>query len=174
MCAAAAALLGAAACGGPDSREEAQSGAEERTAVEMKDYGSEPTVLDIEEYTLANGNFRTTLWTGGNLQLTLMSVPVGGEIGLEQHPDIDQFLRIEQGEAEVRMGDSREQLDFVRPASADCAVFVPAGKWHNVVNKGEVPLKLYSIYAPAEHAHGTVHKTYEEAMAAEHEHHHHR
>lgn len=134
------------------------------------DTGPEPTVLDIEARTCDNELFRTTLWTGGNLQLTVMSIPVGGEVGLEQHDGIDQFLRIEQGDAEVRMGDSADRLDFVRPASADHAILVPAGKWHNIVNTGDRPLKLYSIYAPAEHPHGTVHRTYEEAMAAEHDH----
>ena len=136
----------------------------------FKDYGAEPTVLDIESYTLANENFRTVLWTGGNLQLTVMAIPVGGEVGLEQHHDIDQFLRIEQGTARVLMGDSRDRLDFVREASADFAILVPAGKWHNILNTGQEPLKLYSVYAPAEHPHGTVHRTAEEAAAAEAEH----
>ena len=63
----------------------------------------EPAVLDIEAYTLGNENFRTALWTGTNLQVTLMTIPVGGEVGLELHPDIDQFLRIEEGEAKVMM-----------------------------------------------------------------------
>lgn len=136
----------------------------------FKDYGAEPTVLDIESYTLANENFRTVLWTGGNLQVTVMAIPVGGEVGLEQHHDIDQFLRIEQGTARVLMGDSRDRLDFVREASADFAILVPAGKWHNILNTGQEPLKLYSVYAPAEHSHGTVHRTAEEAAAAEAEH----
>ena len=126
---------------------------------------------NIETRTCDNEDFRRTLWTGGNLQLTVMSIPVGSEVGLERHADIDQFLRIEEGEAEVRMGDSADRLDFVCPASADHAIFVPAGKWHNIVNNGDQPLKLYSIYAPAEHPHGTAHRTYEEAMAAEQDHH---
>lgn len=138
---------------------------------EWRDRGPEPTVLDIETRTCDNEDFRRALWTGGNLQLTVMSIPIGGEVGLERHADIDQFLRIEEGEAEVRMGDSADRLDFVCPASADHAIFVPAGKWHNIVNNGDRPLKLYSIYAPAEHPHGTVHRTYEEAMAAEQDHH---
>lgn len=138
--------------------------------IELKDYGAEPAVLDIEAYTLGNENFRTALWTGTNLQVTLMTIPVGGEVGLELHPDIDQFLRIEEGEAKVMMGDSKEDLDYVRTAKADHAVFVPAGKWHNLVNIGDKPLKLYSIYAPVEHPYGAVHKTYDDAMAAEHLH----
>lgn len=138
--------------------------------VVFKDYGAEPTVLDIEDYTLGNENFRTTLWTGNTLQVTVMSIPVGCDVGLEQHHNIDQFLRIEQGTAQVMMGDSEDNLDFVREASDDFAILVPAGKWHNIVNKGDKPLKIYSIYAPAEHPHGTVHKTQQEAMEAEHHH----
>ena len=136
-------------------------------AVVLQDYGTEPTVLNIESYTLGNENFRTVLWTGNNLQVTLMTIPVGGDVGLEQHMGIDQFLRIEEGMAQVMMGDSQDKLDFVRDVEDDYAIFVPAGKWHNIVNK---PLKLYSIYAPAEHPHGTVHKTQQEAMEAEHAH----
>lgn len=138
--------------------------------VVLKDYGAEPTVLNIESYTLSNENFRTALWTGSNLQVTVMAIPAGGEVGLELHHDIDQFLRVEQGSAQVMMGDSAENLDFVREVSDDYAIFVPAGKWHNIVNKGDKTLKIYSIYAPAEHPHGTVHKTQQEAMEAEQKH----
>lgn len=138
--------------------------------IDLKDYGAEPTVLNIDSYTLANDNFRTALWTGKNLQVTLMSIPVDGDVGLEQHMTIDQFLRIEEGEGVVMMGDSEDNLDFIRDVSADDAVFVPAGKWHNIVNKGDAPLKIYSIYAPVEHPHGTVHATQQEAEEAEHAH----
>jgi mannose-6-phosphate isomerase-like protein (cupin superfamily) len=130
--------------------------------VVLKDYGAEPTVLDIDAYTLSNDNFRVALWTGTQLQVTLMSVPVGGEIGLEAHPDSDQFFRIEEGQAKVLIGDTEESLTFVTDASEDFAIFVPAGKWHNLINTGDKPLKIYSIYAPVEHPHGTVHKTIEE------------
>ena len=129
----------------------------------FKDYGAEPTVLDIESYTLANENFRTVLWTGGNLQVTVMAIPVGGDVGLELHNGIDQFLRVEEGTAQVMMGDSADRIDVQR-------FVVPAGKWHNIVNKGDKPLKIYSIYAPAEHPHGTIHKTQQESMEAEHAH----
>ncbi len=136
----------------------------------FKDYGAEPTVLDIESYTLANENFRTVLWTGGNLQVTVMAIPVGGDVGLELHNGIDQFLRVEEGTAQVMMGDSADKLDFVKEVKDDYAIFVPAGKWHNIVNKGDKTLKIYSIYAPAEHPHGTIHKTQQESMEAEHAH----
>ena len=140
------------------------------TDVILKDYGPEPTVIDIDAYTMSNDNFRTALWTGTKLQLTLMSIPVGGEIGLEQHPDTDQFLRIEDGKAEVLMGDDKESLTFAQTAETDFAIMIPAGKWHNIINTGDKPLKLYSVYSPVEHPRGTIHKTYEEAEEAEAEH----
>ena len=144
--------------------------AKAQTEVVFKDYGAEPTVLDIDAYTMSNDNFRTALWTGTLLQVTLMSIPVGGEVGLEQHNNTDQFLRVEDGKAKVVMGDSKESLSFVKTAEKDFAIFVPAGKWHNIINTGDKPLKLYSIYSPVEHPHGTVHKTFEEAEEAENQH----
>ncbi|UTX51510.1 cupin domain-containing protein [Candidatus Saccharibacteria bacterium TM7i] len=135
----------------------------------MQDHGPNPYVVNIEELTLENENFRTAAWTGANMQMTLMTIQPGDDIGLEVHEDHDQFLRIEQGLATVLMGDSEATLDSW-DAEDDYAIFVPAGKWHNVVNTGDQPLKLYSIYAPAEHAHGTIHLTKEEAEAAEHDH----
>ena len=139
-------------------------------AVVLKDYGAEPTVLDIDAYTTTNDNFRTALWTGTHFQVTLMSIPVGGEVGLEQHTTTDQFLRIEEGNARVMMGDSETSLTFVQLAEKDFAIIVPAGKWHNIINTGDKPLKLYSIYSPVQHPFGTVHKTFEEAEEAEHDH----
>lgn len=136
----------------------------------LKDYGPEPLVLNIDDYTLNNTNFRTTLWTGANLQVTLMSIPVNGEVGLELHNDLDQFLRIEEGVAEVFMGDTENELTYQRKAEEDDAIFVPAGKWHNIINKGDKPLKLYSIYAPQEHPHGTIHIDKAASDADEHHH----
>ncbi|RNA68572.1 cupin domain-containing protein [Alteribacter keqinensis] len=134
---------------------------------DIQDYGQTPYVVDIEEIVKQNDTFRTALWTGEHLQLTLMSIEVGESIGLEVHPDVDQFLRIEEGEGLVQMGDSEDNLTFETKASSDYAIFVPAGKWHNLTNTGDVPLKLYTIYAPPEHPFGTVQKTKEDAMAAE-------
>ena len=138
--------------------------------VTLKDYGAEPTALNIDAYTMSNDNFRTALWTGTKLQVTLMTIPVGGDIGLELHTDVDQFLRIEDGTAKVLMGDTEESLTFTQTVGKDYAIFVPAGKWHNLINIGNKPLKLYSIYSPVEHPHGTVHQTQEEAEEAEHQH----
>lgn len=132
-----------------------------------KDYGPAPIVVNIEDVTLANNAFRSALWTGEYLQVTLMSIPVGGDIGVELHPDTDQFIRIEQGEGLAQMGTSKDNLYFQTKVGADEAVIVPAGIWHNIKNIGMVPLKVYSIYAPPHHPHGTVHLTKADAIAAE-------
>jgi len=131
------------------------------------DFGPNPFVVDISKATLHNDTFRTALWTGEHLQLTLMSIPVGEDIGLEVHPSVDQFLRIEEGHGLVQMGASRDNLTFQQPAFDDFAVFVPAGTWHNLTNTGNKPLKLYSIYAPPNHPRGTVHQTKAIAEASE-------
>ena len=125
----------------------------------LRDYGPEPFVINIDKATKQNDTFRSALWTGNHLQLTLMSIPVGGEVGVEMHPDTDQFLRIEQGQGLAMMGNSKANLNFQRSVSKDYAIFVPAGTWHNLINKGGIPLKLYSIYAPPHHPRGTVHVT---------------
>ncbi len=131
------------------------------------DFGSEPFVINIDQATKKNPTFRTALWTGKHLQLTLMSINPGEDIGLETHPNTDQFLRVEEGEGLVQMGDKRERLDFRQQVADDDVILIPAGKWHNLTNTGKKPLKLYSIYAPPEHPFGTVHETKAIAMAAE-------
>lgn len=136
----------------------------------LKDYGTDPFTININASTIDNNNFRLALWTGSHLQLTLMSINVGEDIGLEMHPDVDQFIRIERGNAEVTMGDMKDMVSFRENLKDDDIVIIPAGKWHNIINTGNQPLKLYSIYAPANHPHGTVHKTKQDAMAAEHNH----
>jgi len=131
------------------------------------DYGPSPLVVNIEEVTKQNRAFRSALWTGEHFQLTLMSIRPGEDIGLEIHPDVDQFLRIEEGRGLVRMGKQRDRLDFQERVSDDFAIIIPAGTWHNVINTGLMPLKLYSIYAPPQHPWGTVHETKKDAEAAE-------
>lgn len=128
-------------------------------SVDKTDHGPHPYVVNIEEATVSNDTYRTTLWTGKNLQLTVMAIAPGDDIGLEVHEDHDQFLRIEEGTGKVQMGPAEDQLTFEQIAEDDDAIFIPAGSWHNVTNTGDQPLKLYSIYAPPEHAHGTVHPT---------------
>lgn len=135
--------------------------------VRTQDYGKQPFVLDINQATLQNNTFRTAIWTGTYLQTTLMSIPVYGDIGLERHPALDQFLRIEQGQGVVQMGKDKNNLTFQQPVRDDYAIYIPAGYWHNLTNVGNIPLKLYSIYAPPNHPLGTVHATKADAMAAE-------
>lgn len=130
---------------------------------EIRDFGSEPLVFNIDHATNMNQNFRTTLWTGNNMQLTLMSIPVRGDIGVEIHHDVDQFIRIESGRAKVYMGSSRNSMSEKAYVDGRYAIIIPAGTWHNIVNVGNHPIKLYSIYAPPQHLFGTVHKTKEDA-----------
>jgi mannose-6-phosphate isomerase-like protein (cupin superfamily) len=127
-------------------------------------------VIDIEQYTLQNETFRTAVWTGSLMQMTVMTLQPGEDIGLELHTTIDQFLRVEQGSGIMMMGDTEENLDFQERVEDDFAIFIPAGKWHNLLNDSDEPLKLYSIYAPVEHPHGTVHETREEGIEHDHDH----
>lgn len=135
--------------------------------MQLGDYGPYPFAINIDAATKANQNFRTALWTGPHLQLTLMSLMPGEDIGLERHENTDQFLRIEQGKGAVMMGDNPNNPSFKQVVSDGYAFIVPAGTWHNLTNIGTTPLKLYSIYAPVKHPLGTVHKTKADAEAAE-------
>jgi len=139
--------------------------------INLNDYGPEPFVVNINAATKQNNNYRTTLWTGTHLQLTLMSIRPGEDIGLELHPNVDQFIRIEEGQGIVKMGDRKDNLYYQQKVYDDYAIIIPAGKWHNLINIGNRPIKLYSIYAPPQHPYGTVHETKEIAQADE-EHHH--
>jgi mannose-6-phosphate isomerase-like protein (cupin superfamily) len=109
-------------------------------------------VENIEEATTSNGDFRRVLYTGKNLQLVLMTLQPGEEIGEEVHEDRDQFFRIEDGRGTVYIDGTPSEVED------DFAVIVPAGARHNVVNSGDEPLKLYTIYGPPEHRDRTVHK----------------
>ena len=123
------------------------------------DFGPNPYAVCIEKITEENCFFRRALWTGEHLQLTLMSINVGGDIGLEIHPDTDQFIRIEEGQGIVKMGMTQNNLDFQASVCGGSAFFVPAGTWHNLINTGCRPIKLYSIYAPPKHPRCTIHET---------------
>ena len=112
---------------------------------------------NIEEATVRNEDFRRVLYTGANLQLVLMTLQPGDEIGAEVHPDRDQFFRIEEGEGVIDI-DGRENR-----VADDFAVIVPAGARHNVRNTGSQPLRLYTIYAPPEHKDQVVQSTKAEA-----------
>ena len=130
---------------------------------EIRDYGCEPFIFNINHATNMNQNFRTALWTGRAMQLTLMSIPVHGDIGIEMHDDVDQFIRIESGRAKVYMGSCRNNLQEQACVDGNYAIIIPAGTWHNIVNVGNRPLKLYSLYAPPKHPFGTVHQTQADA-----------
>lgn len=134
---------------------------------QIEDYGPYPFIVDIEDITESNTNFRTALWTGEYLQLTLMNILPGEEIGLEMHENLDQFINIESGKGVVMMGANKEKPDFKKTVTGDDAFIVPAGTWHNLINIGTTPLKLYSIYAPPQHPFGTVHQTKADAEAAD-------
>lgn len=114
---------------------------------------------DIEKLTLDNELFRKVLYTGEYLQLVLMTIPPGGEIGEEVHPDRDQFFRFESGTGVVLINDKEN------PVEDGTAVVVPSGAKHNVRNTGDEPLKMYTVYGPPEHKDKTVHKTKEQADA---------
>jgi mannose-6-phosphate isomerase-like protein (cupin superfamily) len=109
-------------------------------------------VDNIEDATTGNADFRRVLYTGKYLQLVLMTLQPGEEIGAEVHEDRDQFFRIEEGEGEVHIDGAASRVED------DFAVIVPAGARHNVVNTGSKPLKLYTLYGPPEHKDGTVHQ----------------
>jgi mannose-6-phosphate isomerase-like protein (cupin superfamily) len=120
-------------------------------------------VTNIEKDTTENENFRKVIFTAPHSQLVLMSLKPSEEIGNEVHPDNDQFFRIDAGEGKIVFDNTDEHA-----ISNGFAVVVPAGTWHNVINtSSEKPLRLYTIYSPAHHPDGTIHKTKEEAMAAE-------
>ena len=121
------------------------------------------SVDDIEKLTEENDDFRRVLYTGKEMQLVLMALKPGEEIGSEVHEDRDQFFRVEAGRGEVVIDGN------TTPVRADMAIIVPAGARHNVRNTGEAPLKLYTLYAPPEHREGTVHATKADADA-DHEH----
>ncbi|MET3504730.1 cupin domain-containing protein [Halalkalibacter oceani] len=133
----------------------------------ITDFGPDPFAVQIEEATKQNQTFRTALWTGKHLQITLMSIEAGEDIGLEIHPTHDQFIRLEEGQGLIQMGERKDHLPFQQTIYEDYATVIPAGIWHNLTNTGDKPLKLYSIYAPPQHPHGTIHETKAIAIAAE-------
>lgn len=123
----------------------------------LADVGPDPMVLNIDSAVRDNTYFRSTLWTGENLQITLMSLLPNEELGAEVHEGIDQFIKIQSGRAKVLIGRSAEEFYYQRLVDKDYAVIIPSGTWHNVINLGSEPLKLYSVYAPAHHEKGKVH-----------------
>lgn len=133
----------------------------------VTDKGPQPNVFDIEAATVGNESHRTVAWTGTYLQVTLMSIRPGESIGLETHPEIDQFIRIDAGQGSCVMGPSAEDLTLTQEVSDGWSIQVPAGTWHDVVNTGDEPLRLHTTYAPVHHAQGIVQATAAQAEADE-------
>ena len=129
------------------------------TDAQIVDIGPDPKSFDIELATNHNPDYRAVACSGRYLQVTLMSIPVGSDIGLEAHPETDQFLRLESGNGRVQMGDTKDHLTFDEKVSDGWCVLVPAGTWHNITNVGAAPMQLYAIYAPAHHTPGKVQST---------------
>ena len=129
----------------------------------VNDPGPRPNAFDIDSATRANDTYRTVAWTGRYLQVTLMSIEPGASIGLEVHPETDQFLRVDSGRGRCVMGASKDDLTFEQEVSDGWSIQVPAGTWHDVVNTGDEPLRLYAVYAPVHHAQGVVQATKEDA-----------
>jgi len=117
-------------------------------------------VADIEELAEHNGNFRHVLYTGKHLQLVLMSLKPGEEIGDEVHKDRDQFFRVEKGKGQIVIDGKTHKI------KSDDAIVVPAGSRHNLINTGEKPLKLYTLYGPPNHVDQLVQATKAEADAS--------
>ena len=169
---AAACLLGVANVGGCAEPSSVQSQAVRSPPSSSQVPPSEPAegsaastkrgfIGDIEQLTTENTNFRHVVYTGGHLQLVLMSLGPGEEIGEEVHPEIDQFIRVEQGRGHAIIDGVRHDIQD------DSAVVIPAGARHNVVNTGGEPLRLYTVYGPPEHRDGVVRATRAEALATD-------
>ena len=122
------------------------------------EHGGVVYVLNVGKSAYRNNNFRESIWTGNYLQTTLMSIPVGEDIGVELHKDTDQYIRVEYGSAMVMTGKCENNLCNKQRLYQNDAVFIPAGTWHNIVNIGRCPLKLSSVYAPPHHPRCTVEK----------------
>lgn len=131
----------------------------------IRDIGPDPQSFDIERATKDNTSYRSVAWSGRYLQVTLMSIPVGSDIGLEVHHETDQFLRLDAGSGRVQMGAAKDSLTFDTEVTDGWCVLVPAGTWHNITNIGQTPMQIYAIYAPAHHKPDKVHATAEAAEA---------
>ena len=125
------------------------------------------SIIDIRRAATGNVFYRREIWTGEHLQITVMCIPAGGEIGLEVHEDLDQFLYVEYGVGSVYAGTERKNVSFLGEAAPSSAIVIPAGTYHNVLNRRNVPLKLFSVYAPPKHPVGTLQRTKFDADIAE-------
>jgi len=140
----------------------------EGNIMHMTDFGPRPLTMDVVKAALNNNNYRSTIWSGEHLQMTLMTLRAREDIGLEAHPHTDQFLFVAEGLGMAVMGADKDNL-VTQPIFCEHVFFVPAGTYHNVINTGNRPMRLISVYAPPAHPHGTVHRTKEIAMLEEHD-----
>jgi mannose-6-phosphate isomerase-like protein (cupin superfamily) len=129
----------------------------------LSDSGPNPFIFNTSELTKSNGAYRQTPWTGQHLQITLMNILPGDDIGMEIHEDTDQFICVVAGIGHARLGTSKDEVTLMQGVSAGWAVVVPAGTWHDITNTGTENLKVYTIYAPIKHPHNTIHETKDEA-----------
>jgi len=135
--------------------------------MKITDNGPQPNAFDLETATKENSNYRTVAWTGRYLQVTLMSIPVGSSIGLEAHPETDQFVRLDAGKGHVTMGPAEDDLSFQMDVEDGWSVQVPAGTWHDIINTGDEDMRLYVVYAPTHHTPGIVQATADDAESDE-------
>ena len=126
-----------------------------------------PLVVDMEQVSSCNTNYRTALWTGEYLQTTLMQINVGEDVGLEIHHDTDQYIMVADGFASVYIGQNKDNLTYRKGVQEGYGIFIPKDYWHNIVNTGTRPLKLISVYGPPHHPQGIVHATKEIAQNSE-------
>lgn len=116
-------------------------------------------ITNLEEIAEKNDHYRKVVWTAPCMQITVMCIPECSDIGVEIHEDTDQMIRVEQGYGSVRMGASRNDLCFTKNVCPGDIICAPAGTWHNVINTGNCPLKLSSIYSPPHHPRDAVQRT---------------
>lgn len=138
-----------------------------RSCHRRMDLGPNPVSFCLDACVANNCNFRTALWTGEYMQLTAMCINPGEEIGLECHDGLEQLLYIEEGSGCVMMGYCKCNLSYQADVCDGSAIIIPSGVWHNLINTGEQPIKLFSIYSPPEHPFGTIHPTKEASEEAE-------
>lgn len=134
-----------------------------KSGVQSWDCGPEPLVVNLSHQARCNTDYRRALWTGDCLQVTVMCIPVCGDVGQEMHEDVDQLIVVEDGCALVEMGREKDKPQCRRRVTRGCAVMVPACTWHNIINVGRTPLKLYTVYGPPHHPSGVVQRTKQEA-----------